>query len=139
MSGSVTCPKVNEVSDGVGPYTAQCEGGSADVYVYVHDGKNSRTEDNADVPDTCEPSQDQGKKVDYKFNVPCTSVSGGVSVEQSDGTVVSTMVDDIGENALQTIPLGVTNVEKLTVSFGGGGAVNSLSFCRSLWNTPAPF
>ena len=70
-----SCPKLGSVRFGtVGEYTAECVGGSAVVTLYAHDGQFPRDPDiTSSIPGRCSPSNDKGKKIMYKYSLPCSS------------------------------------------------------------------
>ena len=54
-----------------------------------------------------------------------------ISVEHGDGsTSEPKTIHGLGENSVQTIPVNLENVSRLSVFFPGSGAVTSISFCH---------
>ena len=71
---SACCPKTEEVDPGLFlTRRCMCRSGTATVAVYVHDGQIGSGYQPLDyaVPGHCSPSNDQGKKCRFVYEIPC--------------------------------------------------------------------
>jgi hypothetical protein len=76
-----TCERADNVAPGeIDTYTAQCSNGVAQVTIYVHSSDFDENEDNATVPDRCDPVGN-GQTVSYTFDVPCGVEEGSDACE----------------------------------------------------------
>jgi hypothetical protein len=70
------CERADNVAPGeIDTYTATCSNGVAQVTIYIHSSDFDSDNDNAEVPERCDPVG-QGQTVAYTFDVPC-AVEGG--------------------------------------------------------------
>jgi hypothetical protein len=65
------CERADNVAPGgIDTYTAKCSNGVAQVTIYVHSSDFDTDDDNAEVPERCDPVG-VGQTVAYTFDVPC--------------------------------------------------------------------
>jgi hypothetical protein len=80
-TNSLTCERADNVAPGeIDTYTALCINGVAQVTIYVHSSDFDTTEDDATVPDRCDPVG-EGQTVSYTFDVPCGVEEGSTACE----------------------------------------------------------
>jgi hypothetical protein len=70
------CERADNVAPGeIDTYTATCSNGVAKVTIYVHSSDFDSDDDNAEVPERCDPVG-EGRTVAYTFDVPCAIEEG---------------------------------------------------------------
>jgi hypothetical protein len=80
-TNSQTCVRADNVAPGeIDTYTALCSNGVAQVTIYVHSSDFDATEDDATVPERCDPVG-EGQTVSYTFDVPCGVEEGSAACE----------------------------------------------------------
>jgi hypothetical protein len=80
-TSSPTCERVDNVAPGeIDTYTAMCNNGVAQVTLYVHSSDFDATDDDATVPERCDPVG-EGQTVSYTFDIPCGVEEGSAACE----------------------------------------------------------
>jgi hypothetical protein len=80
-TNSQTCKRADNVAPGeIDTYTAKCSNGVAQVTIYVHSSDFDETDDDATVPERCDPVG-EGQTVSYTFDVPCGVEEGSAACE----------------------------------------------------------
>jgi hypothetical protein len=70
-TNGVACDLKEAVKPGSGGlYTAECQGGTSSVTLYIHDTSFNASTNRATIPDMCQPSAND-RIVSYTFRIPC--------------------------------------------------------------------
>jgi hypothetical protein len=100
------CDRADNVAPGeIDTYTATCSNGIAEVTIYVHSSEFDSVDDNAEVPERCDPIG-AGQTAAYTFDVPCAVEEGSdactpteITCDYFDSQIISSEDFETSEQA----------------------------------------